>query len=813
MKRKSVLCAAIALLFAVICLFSLPVVAQAETSGAFTYEVNDGVAIITGYSNTAAEAVVIPAKIKKIPVVGIADGAFADCVQITSVTIPEGVKTIGADAFRGCSNLKSVKVPTTLESVGENAFYACANIRDIYVSDVYAWWDVEFASQFSNPLNLDKSAGLRILDAKGNEVTSFVIADGVEVIPEFAFKSSNLKSITIPGSVKSIGIHAFYNCTELVDVNITDPDAWCKVDFAETHANPMYYASRLHILDAKGDVVTKLQLSANTMEIPAYRFQNAVDLKEIYIDNTLHRIGENAFVGCNALEAINVHEENPAYSSEDGVLFTKDMSKLILAPKGFAGTYSVPKEVQEIDKYAFLDCNKLVSIVLPHFVTVNTVSTGMDCVDANKYPGVRELDALAFDGCTALKYVFYLGTNVADKAAITAGCGSAFAGAEWHYGMEAAMFADKLCFHCVDCDDFYRLDGTHVYATITFKDADGSVIEEKNYYHNEIVVAPEHSKAHPNPNAFKYVLSWDKEIVACDGNAVYTAVYTEVALSYTVTFVDDEGNVLSSNHYGYGDKVVVPDATATEKPSGIYAYEFLGWDKEVTACTADVTYTATYKRTYAEYQVAFVDENGNVLDIYFYHFGEPIVRVPEAPEKPADLTYTYEFAGWDSSVTACYGDATYTATYKGTYIDYTVTFQHGDGKVIKEYTLHYGDAIEIPEDTKPANKNFSFVDWDKEVTATCEGNAVYTAVVVLNCEPGDANLDKKVDSNDVSYMLGYLLFPEAYPMEPTAADVNSDGAENGDDVAYLIGHILYKNSYPIKYEPIILAPAVKEDDK
>ena len=62
-------------------------------------------------------------------------------------------------------------------------------------------------------------------------------------------------------------------------------------------------------------------------------------------------------------------------------------------------------------------------------------------------------------------------------------------------------------------------------------------------------------------------------------------------------------------------------------------------------------------------------------------------------------------------------------------------------------------------------------------------------------------------------LLGYLLFPEAYPMEPTAADVNSDGAENGDDVAYLIGHILYKNSYPIKYEPIILAPAVKEDDK
>jgi antitoxin component YwqK of YwqJK toxin-antitoxin module len=216
-------------------------------------------------------------------------------------------------------------------------------------------------------------------------------------------------------------------------------------------------------------------------------------------------------------------------------------------------------------------------------------------------------------------------------------------------------------------------------------------------------------------------------VVACTGNATYTATYKATYIDYTVTFLNEDGTVVATVTYHYGDQIVGP-ADPTKASDNTYTYAFAGWDGALGTCTGNATYTATYSKTYIEYTVQFVDEDGTVISTATYHWGDS-VAAPSDPTKSADKTYTYAFTGWDRSVVACSGNATYTATYSKTYIEYTVQFVDEDGTVISTATYHYGDTVAAPSDpTKSADKTYtySFSGWDSAVVA-CTGNATYTA--------------------------------------------------------------------------------------
>lgn len=110
-------------------------------------------------------------------ITGIGEGAFCYFTELTSVSLPGSLKSIGAYAFRGCSSLKSVVIPDSVTSIGESAFYRCTAL------------------------------------------TTATVSNSVSRISYGTFMScENLISVTIPNSVKSIGEKAFYNCGSLTDV-------------------------------------------------------------------------------------------------------------------------------------------------------------------------------------------------------------------------------------------------------------------------------------------------------------------------------------------------------------------------------------------------------------------------------------------------------------------------------------------------------------------------------------------------------------------------------------------------------------------
>ena len=247
--------------------------------------------------------------------------------------------------------------------------------------------------------------------------------------------------------------------------------------------------------------------------------------------------------------------------------------------------------------------------------------------------------------------------------------------------------------------------------------------------------------------------------------------------TYTITFVDDKGNVISEETYEEGAEVVVPDAPAKEADE-TYTYQFAGWDKEVTAAVKNATYAATYTATYIEYTVTFLNADGSEISVQTYHYGDEVVA-PTDFGKEADETYTYEFAGWDTELTAVAGDATYTATYEAVYIEYTTTFLDEDGTLLQEVTYHYGENYEVATPNKDATEYFdyAFAEWAKQ-----EQTEAYKTTYVAKYE---ATLKDGINANDVSGTVGEGIVLNAGVIKDGAGYDKGDAESGVVEQAYL----------------------------
>ena len=115
----------------------------------------DGVKSIGDYAFSASngiESVTIPSSVKSIGV-----GAFEYCTGLTSVVIPSGVTKIGRETFYGCQKLKGVVIPSSVTSIGEKAFYDCGyDFRDVaFGGTADEWDDIGYTfDSYSQPVNI-----------------------------------------------------------------------------------------------------------------------------------------------------------------------------------------------------------------------------------------------------------------------------------------------------------------------------------------------------------------------------------------------------------------------------------------------------------------------------------------------------------------------------------------------------------------------------------------------------------------------------------------------------------------------------------
>ena len=132
------------------------------------------------------------------------------------------------------------------------------------------------------------------------------------------------------------------------------------------------------------------------------------DLKSVTIPKSVTSIGDQAFGCCRSLKNIDIDKANAVYSSEDGVVFSKDRTKLLICPGGKTGEYTIPDSVRVINDNAFRSCNDLTEITIPQGVTKIGENAFLFCSELKSIDipdGVTSIGDAAFYGCSKLTSV------------------------------------------------------------------------------------------------------------------------------------------------------------------------------------------------------------------------------------------------------------------------------------------------------------------------------------------------------------------------------------------------------------------------
>ena len=329
----------------------------------------------------------------------IGDYAFSECSGLTSVTMPNSIKSIESYAFNGCNGLKNIIIPNSVESIGTYAFYNCSAITSIAIPDsVYSIGRYAFQkcsaldTLYFNAISCIFGSGIFYSPFFGLNISSIIIGDNVQCIPNyFACCCDNLTSISIPNSVTIIGDEAFSNCHYLANVDLSNSIISIgKEAFTQCFA------------------LTNISIPNSVTSIGEGAFSCCDALTSIDIPSSVTSIGKQAFLNCYALTKVNITDIS-AWCNISFADFEANPLRNSLFINGIEATNLViPNSVTSINDYAFHRFYSLKSVIIPESVTSIGISSfsycdSLTCITISN--SLTSIGNRAFFGCNSLKSI------------------------------------------------------------------------------------------------------------------------------------------------------------------------------------------------------------------------------------------------------------------------------------------------------------------------------------------------------------------------------------------------------------------------
>ena len=366
---------------------------------------------------------------------GIVTSPFKD-YGIKTVTIGDGITSIGDYAFYSCRGLTeltlpnsvtSIGNPNSVTSIGNSAFGGCSGLEKITVDGGNKRYD----SRDNCNSIIDKKTNTLIVGSKNS-----VIPNGVTSIGDSAFGwCSELTELVLPNSVTSIVESAFAYCSGLEKITVESGNS--RYDSRDNCNSIIETATNTLIAGCKNSVIpnsvtsigdsafggcsglteltlpnsvtsigdcafegcsgmTELTLPSSITSIGWYAFQGCSGLTELTLPNSITSIGESAFSGCSGLTELTLPD---SLKSIDGSVFSgcSSLTKLTL-----------PNSLESIGEHAFSDCRGLTELTLPNSVASigNGAFGGCSGLTELTLPNsVTSIGDAAFSECSGLSKI------------------------------------------------------------------------------------------------------------------------------------------------------------------------------------------------------------------------------------------------------------------------------------------------------------------------------------------------------------------------------------------------------------------------
>ena len=415
--------------------YSTPTPVQTSGGSDYTYSEDSGNATITGYTGGDAE-ITIPDSIDGYTVTAIGDDAFSGNTDIVSVTISGSITSIGNSAFQNCSSLSAAHFEGDAPApFGTNVFDGTASGFTIYYTSGATGWTEPIWNGYpceeeggtSDYTYSEDSGNATITGYTGGD-TEVTIPDSIDgytvtAIGDDAFSgNTDIVSVTIPGSITSIGNSAFQNCSGLsaahfegdapapFGTNVFDGTAsgftiyytsgatgWTEPTWngypCEEEGGTSDYTYSLEGDNAK---ITAYSGSDTDITVPAsidghpvisieeYVFKDKDFIQNVTLSSGIESIGSEVFKGCDGLTTVTIPN---TVSTIQGGAFMACTS---------LGSITIPNSVTFINVYAFSACTSL--------ETVN-IGTGLDTISDCMFSECSALQTISLpEGLTSINY-------------------------------------------------------------------------------------------------------------------------------------------------------------------------------------------------------------------------------------------------------------------------------------------------------------------------------------------------------------------------------------------------------------------------
>ena len=232
--------------------------------------------------------------------------------NIGTVQVGNGVTPV---QFEAGQDGKSFTIPTKI-TVGDKVF----TVTEV-ASEAFSYYPDETGRIVYYPSSITIPSSIKKIQKNGfhgSKAKTIIFDNGsqLEKIEDRAFNFSELEEIELPASLEYIGTSAFSFSQNLK-----------KLTFSSS---------------------SKLELISHEA------FANLSNLEKLTLPKSVKKLGSNLFKNTTSLKHVDVEEGNESFASIDGVLFSKDKTKLIYYPsKKNDESYKTPKETKELTSYSF----------------------------------------------------------------------------------------------------------------------------------------------------------------------------------------------------------------------------------------------------------------------------------------------------------------------------------------------------------------------------------------------------------------------------------------------------------------------------